>query len=57
MPNGQVLAKLWSKEIWKKILLNVAYNALIFPTETAGKNPRVKRMKNLVQQQYPFCVF
>src|SRR5712672_1181514 len=41
MPNGQVLAKLWSKKIWKKFLLNVAYNVLIFPTNTAGKNPRV----------------
>jgi hypothetical protein len=36
MPNGQVLAKLWSKEIWKKNLINVAYNALIFPTKTTG---------------------
>jgi hypothetical protein len=44
MPNGQVLAKLWSK----KILLNVAYNAHIFPTNTMGKKPQVKHMENLV---------
>jgi hypothetical protein len=49
MPNGQVLAKLWSKKIQKKILLNVAYNAHIFPTNTAGKKPQVKRMENLVR--------
>jgi hypothetical protein len=36
MPNGQVLAKLWSKEIRKIFLLNVAYNALVFPTKTTG---------------------
>jgi hypothetical protein len=49
MPNGQVLAKLWSKEIGKKILPNVAYNAHTFPTNTAGTKPRVKHMKNLVR--------
>jgi hypothetical protein len=37
MPNGQVLAKLWSKTNQEKNLLNVAYNAHIFPTNTAGK--------------------
>jgi hypothetical protein len=36
MPNGQVLAKLWSKKIRKKFLPNVAYNPLIFPTKTVG---------------------
>ena len=36
MPNGRVLAKLWSKKIRKNFLPNVAYNPLIFPTETAG---------------------
>jgi hypothetical protein len=49
MPNGQVLAKLWSKQIRKKNLLNVAYNAHIFPTNTTGQKPRVKRMENLVR--------
>jgi hypothetical protein len=29
MPNGQVLAKLWSKKIRKKIHLNVVYNDVI----------------------------
>ena len=48
MPNGQVLTKLWSKKIQKKFLLNMAYNTHIFPTNTAGKNPRVKRKQNLV---------
>ena len=37
------------KKIQKKILLNVAYNTHIFPTNTAGKNLRVKRMQNLMQ--------
>jgi hypothetical protein len=36
------------KKIRKKFLPNVAYNALIFPTRTAGKNPQVEHMKNLV---------
>jgi hypothetical protein len=49
MPNGQVLAKLWSRKIQRKLLLNVAYNAFIFPTNTAGKEPRVKHMQNLVR--------
>jgi hypothetical protein len=49
MQNGQVLAKLWSKKIQKKFILNVAYNTFIFPTNTAGKNPWVKRMQNLMQ--------
>ena len=34
MSNGQVLTKLWSKEIQKKFLLNVAYNTHISPTNT-----------------------
>jgi hypothetical protein len=49
MPNGQVLAKLWSKRIRKKILPNVTYNAHIFPTNTVGKKPQVKRMENLMR--------
>ena len=41
MPNGQVLAKLWSKEIRKKFLLTVAHNTIIFPTNTMGKKLQV----------------
>ena len=37
MSNGQVLTELWSKKIWKKNLLSVAYNTLIFPTNTISK--------------------
>ena len=41
MPNGQVLAKLWLKKFQKKNPFNLAYNPLILPTETKGKNPWV----------------
>jgi hypothetical protein len=41
---GQVMVK----RNPEKILLNVAYNAHIFPTNTTGKKPRVKCMENLV---------
>jgi hypothetical protein len=49
MQNGQVLANLYSKQIWKQILLNLAYNGLIFPTKTTGKNTQVECKKNFVQ--------
>ena len=49
MQNGQVLANLYSKQIWDKILVNLAYNGLIVATNTTGKNPQVESMKNLVQ--------
>ena len=52
MPNGQILTKLWSKEIWKKFLLNVACNTHISPTTTTtttGKNLLVKHKQNLMR--------
>ena len=41
----QVMVK---KKIQKKFLLTVAYDTIIFPTNTVGKKLQVKHMQNLM---------